>query len=69
MPHIILVFLSNKLANVGSRYVELLRLLASFCCGLGVDCTHDVLIGVLYVVICVTMLVVEGKTHLLIHGV
>jgi hypothetical protein len=69
MSRIILVFLSNKIANVGSRYVELLRLLTSFCYTLGVDYTHDVLTGVLCVVICVTVPGVEGTSHLLIHGV
>jgi hypothetical protein len=39
MSHRLLVFLGNKLANVGSGDVEVLRLLAGVCCTLGVDYT------------------------------
>jgi hypothetical protein len=61
MSHRLLVFLGNKLANVGSRDVELLGLLVGVCCALGVDCAPVDLTGVVCVVICVA--VVEGTVH------
>ena len=59
----LLFFLGNRLANVQSKEVELLGLLASVCCTLGVDSAPVVLNGVLCTMICVTVLGVEGTTH------
>ena len=61
MSHRILVSLGKRLANVGSRDVELLGLLVGVYCALGVDCTPADLIGVVCVALCVA--VVEGNTH------
>ena len=61
MLHIILLFLGNKIANVGFGDVELLGLLVGVCCALGVDCTPVGLTGVVCVALYVT--VVEGTAH------
>jgi hypothetical protein len=63
MLHIILVFIGNILAKFGSGDVELLGLIVGVCCALGVDCGAVVFTGVLCIVICVTVLGVEGTVH------
>jgi hypothetical protein len=60
MSHILLVFLGNKLANVGSGYVELLGLFVGVCCALGVDYAPVDITGVFFIVICITVRGVEG---------
>ena len=55
MSRILLVFLGNILANVGSGDVELLELSVGVFCVLGVDCAPVVLTGVLFVLIYVSV--------------
>ena len=63
MSRRLLVFLGNKLANVGSEDVELLKLLVDVCCALGVYCALVVCTRVLCIVICTTVLDIEGTVH------
>jgi hypothetical protein len=56
----LIVFLGNRLSNVGSRDVELLELLVGVFCSLGVDRAPTNLTGVVCAMICVAVLKVEG---------
>jgi hypothetical protein len=67
MSHRLLVFLDNKLVNVGSGDVELIGLFFRVCCTLGVDYACVILTKVFFTVICVAF--VEGTMHWLVHGV
>ena len=68
MSRRLLIFLGNKLANVGYGDVELLRLLVDVCCTLGVYCAPIVLIGVLCSLICVVVPNIEGTAHCHVVG-
>ena len=65
MSCILLVFLGNILAKVGSRDVELLGVFYA----LVVDSAPTVLIGVFCIVICIAVPSVDGTSHELVHGV
>jgi len=63
MSHILLIFLGNKLANVGSRDVEVFRPLVGVCCALGVDFALAILTGVFCAVICIVVVGVDGTAR------
>ena len=63
MSRILLVFLGNKLANIGFGDVELLGLLARVCCTVGVDCTSVDITRVVFVGIFVVVPEIEENVH------
>jgi len=69
MSHKLLVFLGNRLANVGSGDVEVLRLLVGVCCEIGVDYALVVLTRVFCTVIFISLPGVDEATHFPMYGV